>query len=158
MAKLKYVTYCGLYCKLCANIGRIPRQAKALRKTLVKGGWESFGEYVIPEFNGFWKALQHFSDSGDACPGCRGGCGDPDCEIRTCARERDTTVCSSCSDFPCNHVKGLSRKYPNLIPDAERQKEIGLTNWIAEQEARATTGFCYDDIRYPTAEDTSSND
>ena len=26
---LKFVTYCGLYCGLCANRGRIPEQAKA---------------------------------------------------------------------------------------------------------------------------------
>ena len=34
MTELKYVTYCGLYCRLCANLARIPQPSAALRETL----------------------------------------------------------------------------------------------------------------------------
>ena len=30
-----------------------------------------------------------------------------------------------------------------------RQKEIGLDAWIEEQEARVTTGYCYNQTRHP---------
>jgi hypothetical protein len=33
MTDLKYVTYCGLYFRLWANVARIPRQSAALRET-----------------------------------------------------------------------------------------------------------------------------
>ena len=42
MQDLTYVTFCGLYCKLCDNLARIPLQASNLHKTLQKGGWEYF--------------------------------------------------------------------------------------------------------------------
>ncbi|MCE5249958.1 DUF3795 domain-containing protein [bacterium] len=149
MDTLKYVTYCGLYCKLCANIARIPNQAYALRDTLAKSGWTFFGDQYVPEFREFWKALGYFSDMGEKCPGCRGECGYPGCTIRPCARERKVEVCSSCDEFPCDRIKELAGRYPNLISDGFRQRAIGLDRWIAEQEERCATGLCYNDFRYP---------
>ena len=43
---LRLVTYCGLYCELCAARGRIPRQANALRETMVKEGYDVWGKDV----------------------------------------------------------------------------------------------------------------
>ena len=149
MDRLKHVTYCGLYCKLCANIARIPRQAQALRDTLHKEGWQHYGESVVAGFNQFLDVLEHFSSYDETCPGCRGGCGFPGCEIRACAQERDLEVCSACEDFPCDRIRELGRAYPNLIADGMRQSQIGLDAWIEEQEERCATGFAYADIRCP---------
>jgi len=38
MEKLEQVTYCGLYCGLCAQRNRIPQRARALRETMHKEG------------------------------------------------------------------------------------------------------------------------
>jgi hypothetical protein len=57
MADLKYVTYCGLYCRHCVNFARIPQQAKALYDTMKREGYEYFGPHASPEFNNFWKQL-----------------------------------------------------------------------------------------------------
>jgi hypothetical protein len=35
---LDQVTYCGLYCPLCAERGRIPRQASILKESMAKEG------------------------------------------------------------------------------------------------------------------------
>ena len=125
------------------------RPSGAKKKTLIKGGWEHFGKYVVPEFKAFRNALDHFAQLAENCPGCRGGCGDPGCAIRSCAQERKLDLCSNYSDFPCDKFKTLAAKYPNLIADAQRQKQIGLDAWIKEQDQCAKTGFCYDDISYP---------
>ena len=149
MDALKHVTYCGLYCGLCAEIARVPAQAKALRDTLRAEGWEHFGESVRPGFKEFWECLEFFSRDEGACPGCRAGGGFPGCEIRKCAQERELLVCSECGDFPCENIEKLGEAYPLLIADGHRQKKIGLDAWIAEQEGRRATGFCYADIRNP---------
>lgn len=39
MDKLKLDTYCGLYCGLCGERGRIPRQAEALQKSISEDGY-----------------------------------------------------------------------------------------------------------------------
>lgn len=148
MADLKYVTYCGLYCKLCANIARIPQQAANLRDTLRKEGWD---EHVLPGWEGgrqFWDVLGELEHQGELCPGCRGGCGWPQCPMRKCAQEKGLEVCSQCDEYPCEHVEALARRYPNLIADGMRQREVGLDRWIQEQEARREAGFCYNQIRY----------
>ncbi len=150
MADLKYVTYCGLYCRLCAELARIPQQATALRETLRKEGWEFFCESVVPGFEEFWTVLEKLSHADKTCKGCRGGCGDPSCSIRKCAQERKVELCSSCGEYPCSHIEKLAARYPNLISDGTRQRQIGIERWVEEQEQRCRTGFCYADVRHPS--------
>ena len=148
MADLKYVTYCGLYCRLCANMARIPGQAAELRHSLELEGWD---QHVMPHSEGgreFWEVLGEMAQAAERCPGCRGGCGWPDCPMRKCARARGLDVCSECEEYPCEHVKELARRYPALIADGLRQREVGMERWIREQEARREAGFCYNQIRY----------
>ena len=43
MPDLKHVTYCGLYCGLCAQCYRIPQRALALREAMSKEGGTTGG-------------------------------------------------------------------------------------------------------------------
>lgn len=148
MDKLQFVTYCGLYCKLCAQCGRIPEQAQALYDAMNREGYPLWGQ-DIPKFKAFWAFLGNLADRSKPCEGCRSGaCGYPFCEIRKCAIERDVVTCPQCSDFPCTHIQDLATIYPLLIADGQRMRDIGLDAWIEMQEQRAEAGFCYADIRY----------
>ncbi len=149
MDDLRYLTYCGFHCMLCSTMSRIPEQASALRTQLLRDGWDEFGEYVVPGFKEFWATLETLSKFAETCPGCRGGCGAPDCGIRQCAQERGVELCSACTDFPCERLEEFGNAYPHLISDARRQQEIGLEAWVEEQEQRRSTGFCHSDIRRP---------
>lgn len=150
MQDLTYVvTYCGLYCKLCDNLGRVPQQATSLHTTLKKGGWEHFGPHIMPGFKEFWARLEQLRQVDPNFEGCRGGkCGNPECNIRKCAQNRQVKLCSSCENYPCKHIYELAERYPNLIGEGRRQQKVGLEQWIREQEERCITGFCYCDIRY----------
>ena len=149
MDGLELVTYCGLYCGLCAQRGRIPHQAYALRESMVKEGYESWGK-ELPGFNGFWSFLIDLCEPDKACSGCRQGGGPPFCSIRKCARERQVDICVSCEEYPCKRVLRIAKGYPTLIADGKRRQEVGIEAWIQEQEERAKTGFAYVDIRcYP---------
>jgi len=146
MDSLKLVTYCGLYCGLCAQHGRIPRQANALRESMVKEGYESWGK-EISGFNECWKFLTDLCNPDRACPGCRQGGGPPFCSIRKCARERKVDICVFCEEYPCRRVLEIARGYPTLIADGKRMQELGIEAWIQEQQEREKTGFAYADIR-----------
>lgn len=146
---LDEVTFCGLYCGLCASRRRIPQQAARLRETLHKEGYDQ-GFFDVPElaevFAPFWKGLNCLADS--PCPGCRGGGGNPNCAVRACAQERKVTICPLCADYPCQRLETLHH-YPLLLPDGYRLQKVGLERWVNEQEARAAAGFAYADIRFP---------
>lgn len=146
---MEEVTYCGLYCGLCTSRRRIPQQAAALRETLRREGYDK-DYFDIPGlqdiFATFWEGLNCLADS--PCPGCRAGGGNPGCAIRACARERGVIVCPLCVDFPCQRLEVLSH-YPLLLADGRRVQQVGLEQWVVEQEKRADTGFAYADIRFP---------
>ncbi len=157
MDDVRYVAYCGLYCRLCGIMSRTPERAEALWETMSSDGWEFYGEYVMPGFTGFWEVLKKIAGYDAVCPGCRGGCGNPDCFIRKCATERGVRICPECPDYPCGHIEALARRYPNLKGDGGRLKEVGPKRWVEEQEKRRNAGFCYCDIRIPV-ENGSSED
>ncbi len=142
MDKLKLIPYCGL----CAQRGRIPHQANALRESMSKEGYEFWGK-ELPGFNEFWSFLEEICDREKACPGCRQGGGPPFCGIRKCAHSREIDICVKCAEYPCDKVLQIAKGYPTLIADGRRMKEMGIDAWVGEQEERAKTGFAYVDIR-----------
>jgi hypothetical protein len=146
MTDLSQVTYCGLYCGLCASRNRIPPAAQALREQMTRAGWPFWGKQV-PGFEPFWAFLDDLTASGADCSCREKGCGPGFCGIRRCARERGVEVCALCDDYPCDRIQALGKGYVTLIADGQRLREIGLDAWIAEQERRVQTGFCYADIR-----------
>jgi hypothetical protein len=150
MDKLEEVTFCGLYCGLCAGRRRIPHQAATLRQTLSQEGYDSgyfdiLGLEIV--FATFWDGLNCLADR--PCPGCRAGGGNPGCEIRACAQERGVLACPLCADYPCIQLDIL-KNYPLRPADGQRMQAIGIERWIAEQEARAKCGFAYTDVRFLT--------
>lgn len=146
MADLRQVTYCGLYCGLCAQSNRIPKQAAALRESMHKESWDLWGK-EISRFEEFWQFLNWLVESEARCSCREGKCGPPFCGIRKCARDRGIDVCPFCKEYPCERILGIAKGYVTLFADGKRMKEIGLGQWIEEQEARKATGFSYVDIR-----------
>ena len=121
---MELVTYCGLYCDLCAERTRIPQTAQSLRAAMTEEGWPFWGASV-PGFTEFWAFLENLG-TGPGCPGCKAGGGYPECQIRICARERGLEQCAQCADFPCEHIEALAAVYPTLIADNRRMKAVGL--------------------------------
>jgi len=146
----RYVTYCGLYCELCAQRSRIPQQARQLLKSLHEEGFDDFYQYVPKmkeTFPPFWRLLNELAQFDCTCRTGKGG--PPDCKIRNCAKQKNVIVCPQCKEYPCLLIHSLAEHYPTLIQDGKRLQKIGLEKWIKEQEERAKRGFVYADIRYP---------
>ena len=146
---LRHVAYCGLYCGLCAQRNRIPKQARQLQKSLHEEGFDDFYQYV-PEmkeiFPPFWRFLQELAKFDCTC---RTGGGPPDCKIRQCAKQKSTELCTQCKEYPCKLIQALAEHYPIIIQDGKRLQKIGLPKWVKEQEKRAKRGVVYVDIRVP---------
>ena len=146
---LTYVTYCGLYCRLCAHRNRIPQQARKLQKSLHEEGMDNWYQY-IPEmkdtFPTFWQFLQKLVDLNCTC---RTGGGPPDCKIRQCAKQKNMEICTQCKEYPCKLIQALAEHYPTLIQDGKRLQKIGIEKWVKEQDERVKRGVVYADIRYP---------
>jgi hypothetical protein len=147
MANLRHVTYCGLYCGLCLNGGRIPRRATELRELLQKVKIELWGP-DLPGYEGFRTFLDSLAEFEPHASCRERSCGLEDCAIRTCAEERRVVACPFCADYPCEKIRILAKRYPALLCDGERLREVGVDRWIEEQEARKARGFAYVDIRY----------
>jgi hypothetical protein len=146
MANREQVTYCGLYCGLCAQRNRIPQRAASLRDAMRKEGYENWGK-ELAHFVEFWSFLNNLADSEVRCS-CRAGkCGPPFCGIRKCAQEKGVEVCIYCKEYPCQMILDIARGYVSMLADGQRMKDIGIDTWIKEQEERRKTGFAYCDIR-----------
>ncbi|MHB0879117.1 MAG: DUF3795 domain-containing protein [Anaerolineae bacterium] len=140
------IAYCGLYCDLCDQRTRVPERAAALLHSLRLADFEAWGR-GYPGFAEFWHLLADLAVVRRERT-CRSGhCGAPDCAIRRCAQSKGLAVCVECGEYPCDRVRTLGRSEPTLLHDGARLREIGPEAWVAEQEERRRSGFCYADVR-----------
>jgi len=139
------ITYCGGYGGACARWGEYTvfrDLAAALAEWVDAQGCQYWMPREMKEFNytEFRKGLDFFSkeDSWLVCRKCcRGGDGNPECEIRKCCEEKELDLCPECGDFPCEKVEGDA----GLI---ERRKEyirLGKDEWLRQQVEKAKLGF-----------------
>jgi hypothetical protein len=143
------ISFCGLYCGLCAQNSRIPKLALELQKTLHEEGFDDFYQYtpeIREKFPSFWKFLRELASFECRCRDGKGG--PPDCRIRDCAKKRNVIVCPQCKEYPCRDFNKLAERYPTLLQDGNRLQKVGIRKWVEEQEERRKRGFTYADIRY----------
>jgi hypothetical protein len=142
------ITYCGLYCGLCAERCTVPLRARELMDLVRDEGYDQFYEFV-PGINdhypSFIKVLEEFSALDCRCRNRKGG--PPSCAIYACAAKKGAFVCMDCEDFPCDKWNAISRIHPLLKNDADRYREVGKERWLEEQRVRAEKGFCYGMIK-----------
>ncbi len=142
-----YLCYCGLYCKMCSFVATIPKQAKNLLETMRDDGWEYYGQELFPQFPEFWAVLKELKQMDETTPLCKGGCGDPECAIRKCALSKGLEVCAFCPEYPCERLTLFTRRYPFLLQNNNRLKEIGIEAWLAEQDKLVDDGMTNKKLR-----------
>ena len=139
------ITYCGGYCGTCARwCGYTEfRDLVALLAEWVDAqGFQHWMPQETQEFDygEFRKGLDFFgkNDTWLVChKGCKGGDGNPECEIRRCCRERGLEICFDCGDFPCARV----REDSEVIERARQYKAQGKLEWLRLQVESANRGF-----------------
>jgi len=133
------ITYCGLYGGYCSgwheNTIRVDL-TKALAELVDASGCHHWMPTQIKDFSytEFRKGLDFFQkDSRVICQRCcKGGDGNPDCEIRNCCKERGVDLCFECSEFPCSKIEGNAK----MIERSKEYKELGKEEWLRQQIKR----------------------
>jgi hypothetical protein len=127
--KVRYDTYCGLYCGACP----VGKANEAEDGILLAGLAREWGR-----------------EPGDLrCGGCKSDvtavfC--TDCRIRLCASERGLEFCHQCDDFPCGVLAGFRNDnaphHSVVLRNLSRMKELGIEQWLEEEARRWSCGSC----------------
>ena len=140
----KLPAYCGLYCGNCIQKTHVGPNAKKLLESMKRAGYEIFGS-AIPDFPVFWAFLSETAKNG-GCVGCRSGGGNPYCQIRKCAIEKNVLSCAFCDVYPCEAFRQSFVLYPMLLEDNLFLKEKGAEEWAMMQKKRRSQGYVYSDL------------
>ena len=135
------IGYCGVCCNHCGMRSRIPNMAEELKRFIQAYKYGEWVQYVTQdfEFGNFMKALNWFANSG--CKGCLQDGGMPNCEVRTCCREKSLRNCYFCRDFARCEKLGYQKATYNIEESRGRIAQIGYENWLKEQKERIGKGF-----------------
>jgi len=140
------ICYCGYYGGSCALWCGYPHFREAAR--LLAEWTDSMGfQYWMPdvvddfEYDEFRKGLEFLGRErgGLRCTKCcRGGEGNPHCEVRNCCKDRELHVCFDCDDITsCEKIK----KFPKILKRFEEYKLLGREKWLKQQVEKAEKGF-----------------
>ena len=137
-----FTAYCGLCCRDCIPSNEeFFASVKRLRQTLAELQFSEYarlkseknpffsGYPVLPELLREIEALQ--------CPApCREGGGKPECETRSCAKERKHEGCWECAGrSQCVLLEPLRRIHPNLDYHLELIERFGPDAWFERRKA-----------------------
>ena len=139
----KFICYCGLYCENCPVKAKVEPAAKHLYDEMKKAGFESFINQ-IPGSEGFWPFLTQLAENG-MCISCQDGSGNPNCEVRNCAKEKGIDICAQCDSYPCEKFNAFFEGYSVLKNDNEFFRTKGIDEWAKLQDERRLRGFTYSD-------------
>ena len=103
------IGYCGIWCGSCVagngTLQELTRRYKAITEAYDLKEWAP-KDFDYGEFS---KGLASIRDM-PLCPGCLKDGGNPDCAMRTCAREKQTDECVDCPEpESCAHREALDK-------------------------------------------------
>ena len=146
---------CGLYCGACLVYRANKRGENGVIEEMKKQAAKRIDELVedgrmkgMPppakgcDYSQLKKVVQEEEDYM-CCEGCLSDVVALPCRIcgfRACAQEKGITNCSECPEMPCQWVIDFKNDgiphHADVLVNLERQKEIGIDAWLAEQEKK----------------------
>lgn len=134
------VGYCGLNCTKCIMYkGEIADLARDLRKVLRKEKFDKLmtGMPFIKNYEQCYETLGQMVKL--RCKrACRGGGGNPGCNIRRCCQRQGFEICSECPDYAdCAKLAKLTKYHggdTRHIDNLERIQKIGFENWLNKEK------------------------
>jgi hypothetical protein len=86
------------------------------------------------------------------CAGClNNDVGKPEhckkCKIKECVKEKGTSYCYECLEYPCKHIKSLEKSYntrydASLMDNSSLVKDAGLTAFMNLQQREYSCAIC----------------
>lgn len=131
---------CGVYCGQCpSGNGRVKVIAGELKRLVDTCGYD-WVESVIDSFSfkEFRKGLEWIANA--QCPMCL-NIEKVHCRNRPCAIEKGLKSCLLCDEYlECEHTVYQRDRYPFVVENLERVKEVGFERYLEEEEERARAG------------------
>jgi len=145
------VGYCGLYCNACGiRQQKIKTAVSNLRGIIAAYGFDK----IMPELAKWEPSFKHYKEFdqvmnglvklfGD-CPGCLQGGGDPNCKVRSCAKQKDYRTCAECSEAEiCEPLAPYRKGYRGLTPALQNIRQNGVNKYAEEMEKKVAKGYSY---------------
>ena len=144
------VGYCGLYCNACGiRQGKIKVAVSNLRNILATYGFDK----VMPELANWEPSFKHYNEFDQvmnglvkmfgACPGCLQGGGDPNCKVRSCAKQKGYRTCAECSEAETCENLAPYRKGYGLAPALQSLRQNGIGKYAEEMQREVDKGYSY---------------
>jgi hypothetical protein len=96
----------------------------------------------LPDGDKFWSFLKGMAVEG-VCISCKAGSGNPACQVRQCAKDKNVEMCALCENYPCELFARYFKGYPVLQHDNSILCERGWEAWSKLQDERQAGGFTY---------------
>jgi hypothetical protein len=140
------VGYCGIYCNACGiRQGKIKNAVDNLRNIIASYGFDK----IMPELSKYESSLEHYNEFeqvmngivklfGD-CPGCLQGGGDPNCKVRSCAKQKNYRTCIECGEAKyCESLAPYRKYYESAL---EVIKQNGIGKYAAGMQKKVDKGY-----------------
>ena len=136
---------CGVFCEMCpTGNGKISQLASELLR-LIKNSYKWAEDEVNFSFKDVREGLEWLTK--DSCPTCR-QIKEPWCEVLKCEKASKLQSCLLCEEFlDCPSTAYHRDRYPFVIENYNRVKEIGLEKHLEEERKKAKNGITLIDIR-----------
>ena len=141
-------TYCGLYCGACDIYQkRFSIAGNELKKLLDAYDFKSISKQIpgMEGYDTFYKVLNTIIFFFGQCFTCKKNGGNPQCQIRICARKKGYTNCAECPELGCDKLKAITDGYPEAKENLVEIKKIGLKKWCQKQQEKVAKGLRYTD-------------
>ena len=144
------VGYCGLYCNSCGiRQGKIKMAVTNLRDILAVYGFDK----MMPELAKWEPSFQHHNEFNQVmdglvkmfggCPSCLQGGGDPNCKVRSCAKQKDYRTCAECNEAETCEKLAPYRKGYGLISTLQSIRQDGIERYAEEMQTKVDEGYSY---------------
>jgi hypothetical protein len=136
------IGFCGIWCGSCvAGNGALRELTKRYEEIVKRYGLEEWAPKDF-DFREFTKGLASIQ-AMPLCPGCLNGGGNPTCEIRNCATNKNITECSECEQpKSCKNVEVIQKMRTGahqaglLVKTESVDRQKLIEKWTAELKGK----------------------
>jgi len=121
-----------------------------LRSVIAAYGFDK----VMPELANWEPSFKHYLEFdqvmdglvklfGD-CPGCLQDGGDPNCKVRSCAKQKGYRTCAECNEAEtCKLLAPYRKGHKGLTAALQSIKQRGIEKYAEEMQEKVDKGYSY---------------
>jgi hypothetical protein len=140
-----FVGYCGLYCNACRiRQGKMKEAVDNLRNAIASYGFDKImpdlakWEPGFKQYEGFKQVMEGLVKMFGYCAGCLDNGGDPNCQVRLCARQKGYRTCTECAEAKSCQKLDPYRKYSELA--LQNIKESSIQDYAEKMQKKVDEG------------------